>query len=273
MEAVGLGVDVGPGDGVGRVGRSASLIEEVDESCRRLGVAGRAAQAQPALAAGGGHRHRPAGPHVPEDLAVGHLDTVEEDLGEPRLPVNLGNRPHGDPGGVHGDEEVGQAAMAFCRGIGAEYPEAPFGEGAPAGPGLLAGEQPSVAVVVAHRPRTDAGQVAPGVGLRPTLTPDLLARGHRGQEALLLGRRPVLEHGRRQKEDAVLADPLGGPGAVVLLLEDEPLHDPDVTAAVLNGPAHHRPPIGEQGRLPLPGGPRSPPRCRARGGARAGRGP
>ncbi len=190
----------------------AALIEELDEPGRRLGVAGRAAQAQPALAARGGHGHRPAGALVTEHLAVGHLDAVEEDLGESGLPVDLGNRPHGDPGGVHGDEEVGQPAVALCFGIGAEDAEAPFGERAPAGPGLLAGEQPPVTAGVAHGPRADAGQVAPGVGLRPTLAPDLLACGHRGQEAHLLRRRPVLEQGRGQEEDAVLAHPFRAPG-------------------------------------------------------------
>ena len=42
----------------------------------------------------------------------------------------------------------------------------------------------------------------------------------------------------------------GRPGAVVLLLEDEPLEDADVAPAVLGRPAHHGPAVLEHGVLP-----------------------
>ena len=141
--------------------------------------------------------------------------------------------------------------MALRLGVGAEDAEAPLGEGAAAGPCLLAVEDP-VAVVrrVARGARADAGQVAAGVGLGPALAPDLVAGRHRREVARLLRLGPVLEHGRGEEEDAVLAHPLGRPGPVVLLLEDEPLEDADVAPAVLGRPAHHRPAVLEHGVLP-----------------------
>ena len=141
--------------------------------------------------------------------------------------------------------------MALGLGVGAEDAEAPVGEGAAAGPCLLAVEDP-VAVVrrVAGGAGADAGEVAAGVGLGPALAPDLVAARHRREVARLLGVRPVLEHGGGEQEDAVLAHPLRGPGAVVLLLEHEPLEDADVAPAVFDGPAHHRPAVLVHGALP-----------------------
>src|SRR3712207_8908687 len=46
---------------------------------------------------------------------------------------------------------------------------------------------------------------------------------------------------RGEQEDAVLADPSGGAGAVVLLLEDHPLDEGGVAAVVLLRPRHDRP--------------------------------
>src|SRR5690606_10375982 len=45
------------------------------------------------------------------------------------------------------------------------------------------------------------------------------------------------EDGRRQQEDAVLSHPARRPGAVVLLLEDQPLPERSAAAAVLFRPA------------------------------------
>ena len=109
--------------------------------------------------------------------------------------------------------------------------------------------QPSPAVSRAGA-GADAGQVAAGVGLGPALAPDLVAGRHRREVARLLLLGPVLEHGRGEQEDAVLAHPLRRPGPVVLLLEDEPLEDADVAPAVLGGPADHRPAVLEHGALP-----------------------
>src|SRR5690606_5312188 len=56
-----------------------------------------------------------------------------------------------------------------------------------------------------------------------------------------LGLVAELEHGRRQQEDAVLRDAGRGAGPVVLLLEDQPLPQGGVAAAVGGGPRHRGP--------------------------------
>ncbi len=231
-------------------GWAAAPTEELDEAVGRLGVARRAAQREPALGPRRRHGDRPARADLAEHLVLGHLHLVEEDLGESGLAVDLGDGPHRDAGRVHGDEKVGQAAMALRFGVGAEDPEAPVGERAAAGPRLLAVEHPAVPGRVARGVRADAGEVAAGVGLGPALAPDFVRAGHGREEARLLRLGPVLEQGGAEEEDAVLAHPLGGAGAVVLLLEDEPLEDPEVAPAVLGGPAHHRPAVLVQGVLP-----------------------
>ncbi len=255
VEPVGLGLHVGLGHRVGGCGRAAARRVELHEAVGCLGVAGGAAQRESALGAGGGHGDRPARTHLAQHLVLGDLDVVEEDLGETGLAVDLGDGTHGDAGRVHGDQEIGQPAMALGVGVGAEDAEAPVGEGAPAGPGLLPVEDPAAVVRrVACGARADAGEVAAGVGLGPALAPDLVAGRHRREIAGLLGLGPVLEHGGGEQEDAVLAHPLGGPGPVVLLLEDEPLEEPEVAAAVLDRPADHGPAVLEHRVLPGPVG-------------------
>ena len=114
--------------------------------------------------------------------------------------------------------------------------------------------RPSRPVLRTRGPAADGGEVAPGVGLGPSLAPDLLPRRHGGEIARLLLGGPELEERGGEEEDAVLADPGGGTGPVVLLLEDEPLEQPDPTPAVLLGPRHHRPPGVEHAPLPGPVG-------------------
>ena len=241
--------------GVGGGGRAAALGEELDEAVGCLGVARRAAQREPAFGAGGGHGDRPAGADLAQHLVLGDLDVVEEDLGEAGLAVDLGDGAHGDAGRVHGDEEVGQAAVALGLGVGAEDAEAPFGEGAPAGPRLLPVEHPAVAGRVA---RAAASGCRPGRCRRRARTsPGTRSRRRDamgGQVARLLGLGPVLEHGGGEQEDAVLAHPLGRAGTVVLLLEHEPLEDPEVAPAVLDRPADDGPAVLEHGALPGPVG-------------------
>ena len=91
----------------------------------------------------------------------------------------------------------------------------------------------------------------PGIGLRPALAPRLLARGHLGQDAILLLLGAELEDRRREQEDAVLGDALRRARRVVLLLEDQPLPEAGFAAAVLAGPRNHGVARVEQGALPL----------------------
>ena len=77
------------------------------------------------------------------------------------------------------------------------------------------------------------------------------AAAMRGRMRSCCSGRAELEHGRRQQEDAVLRDPLRTAGAVVLLLEDQPLPERRAAAAVLLGPRHDGPAVLEQQALPL----------------------
>src|SRR5439155_245995 len=54
-----------------------------------------------------------------------------------------------------------------------------------------------------------------------------------------------------EQEDAVLGDPLWRAGAVVLLLEEQPLPQGRAAAAVPLRPRHHRPAGLEEAALPL----------------------
>ena len=108
---------------------------------------------------------------------------------------------------------------------------------------------PSCAVSRAARERMPARSLPASGSDQPWHQISSPAR-HRREVARLLRLGPVLEHGGGEQEDAVLAHPLRGPGAVVLLLEHEPLEDADVAPAVLDGPAHHRPAVLEHGALP-----------------------
>ncbi len=62
----------------------------------------------------------------------------------------------------------------------------------------------------------------------------------------------MLEQGGGEQEDAVLADPAGRAGAVVLLLEDHPLLQGRVTAAEFGGPGHDGQAGVGEGAFPLP---------------------
>ena len=190
-------------------------------------------------------------PTAPSTWASGTNTSSKKISAKPVSPSIWGMGRTVTPGAGQLDEEVGQSPVPLGFRIGAEQPEAPVGEGAAGGPRLLADEQPPTSSPGPHGPAADAGQVAAGVGLGPPLAPDLRARGHGRQEALLLGRRPELEQGRGQEEHAVLADPQGGPGPPVLLLEDEPLEDADPPSAVVLRPRHDRPPIVGHGRFPV----------------------
>ena len=124
-------------------------------------------------------------------------------------------------------------AVALGVGIGAEQPEEVRAERAARRPRLLA------ATAASRRARRRA---PPGSGCRrgrcPRSAPTSpgttsLAGGHPRQDAVLLLLRAELEDRRREQEDAVLGDALRRAGAVVLLLEDQPLPEARLAAAVL----------------------------------------
>ena len=191
-----------------------------------------------------------------DDVLVGHEDVVEEEFREGGLSVEPSDGPYGHAVGVEREHQVGQAlvriALVQAVPVAAEETEGAVGEGCAGGPGLLAVQQP--APVGTSGGGAERGEVRTGLGFRPRLRPDHLAGGHRGQDAGALLGGAVLEEGGGEQVDAVLADPAGRAGRVVLLLEDQPVQYGSSPASVLLGPGHHRPTVGGQGALPDPVG-------------------
>ena len=141
--------------------------------------------------------------------------------------------------------------MALGLGIGAEDPEAPVGPHRSRRPDLLPVEDPLGAVVAQHAGRADGGEVGAGVRLAPGLRPHDLARRHGGEEPRLLLVGADLHDRGAEQEDAVLVHPARRAGAVVLLLEDQPVEVVGAAAAVLLRPRHRRPAALPERALPL----------------------
>ena len=194
---------------------------------------------QPSFGRGGGHRDLPPAVHLADDVVVRHEGVVEEDLGEGGVLDQVVDRSDRDSGLIEADHHVRQAAMALAVGVGPEQAVGALAERTPGGPGLLPGDPPA-AVDLAGR-RSDVRQIGTGFGLAPGLGPQELGRGHRSQDPILLLVGPELEQGGGQQEDPVLGHPRRGAGRVVLLLEDQPLHQGGFTTAVRFRPADDGP--------------------------------
>ena len=145
--------------------------------------------------------------------------------------------------------------VAGRPGLGPAHHEAPVGLVGQRRPDLLAGDHPLVPVE--YRLGLHVGQVAPGVGLRVALAPQLGA-GHDGREepGLLRGG-PVLDEGGAEQALPEDADPARGLGPHVLLVEDDLVGDGGPPAAVLGRPAETGPAAGGQHLLPLRAGSRT----------------
>ena len=132
-------------------------------------VGERLADDGPALADAAEHGVGP-GPHVVEE----HLVEV---VGAEHRP----DRPHGDAGRVHRDDEHRDALVPLAGADpGGEH--APLRHAGVGGPDLLAGD--AVAVAVLDGAGAQRGQVGAGLGLAEALAPDHLA-GRDGREVLL----------------------------------------------------------------------------------------
>ena len=82
----------------------------------------------------------------------------------------------------------------FAVGIGAHEAEDPVGVLGERRPGLLTVDD--VVVALAHRRGLERGEVRPGAGLRKSLAPPVVERGHARQEFLLLRVRAELDDDR-----------------------------------------------------------------------------
>ena len=189
--------------------------------------------------------------HRAEHVAVGDEDVVEEDLGEAVVAVEPGHRAHGDAGGAERDEEVGHALVALGGGIGAEEAEEVVAERAAGAPRLLPAEPPSAARSSRTARLLMPARSLPAFGSDQPWAQRSSAGGHAREHARLLLGRAELEEGRREEEDAVLAHALRRAGAVVLLLEDQPLEEARLTPAVLARPGDDGPARLEEPLLPL----------------------
>ncbi len=134
------------------------------------------------------HGERPALALLAERAVEGDEHVVEEHLRELLLAVHGLDGPDGDAGGVHVDEEGGDAPVGRFERAGPGEQDAPLRVLGQAGPHLLAGDPP--AVVGAHGAARQRRQVAARARLREALAPDLVApqqrRQHLGRQ---LGRR------------------------------------------------------------------------------------
>ena len=215
-----------------------------------------------------GRAHVPAAILVANAVGGGHAHVLEEDLVEADVVDHVREGARGDAGGLHVDQEVGDALVFGRVGIGAgeqDHPVALVGAG---GPDLRAVDH--VVVAVADGARLQAGEVGAGAGLAEALAPALLAAQDAGQVALLLLVGAVEQDGGAGPAQANAAEArrarLGQ-----LLVEDELLHHGEAAAAILRGPVRRDPGAGAHGVAPaLPGGARGSGRAGIEGGAEGG---
>ena len=97
------------------------------------------------------------------------MRVVEEHFAELGGAVWLGDATNFDTGLIHGHEQIRDALVLGCIGVGAGEQEAVVGVMALRGPHLLAVDDPLVAVE--HGRGLQAGKVGARVGLREALAP------------------------------------------------------------------------------------------------------
>ena len=129
------------------------------------------------------HGHRPALAFVAERAVDGHGDVVEEDLGELGGAVHGLDGPHRDARAVHVDEEGGDPPVGRLGRAGAGQQDAAVGVLGQAGPDLLAGDPPDVAV--AGGPAGQGGQVA--ARSRARRSPGTTSRRPRSSRGTMVG--------------------------------------------------------------------------------------
>ena len=184
-----------------------------------------------------------------EHVGLRHAHLVEEFLGEFGVAFEGLDRPHGNAGRMHIDEQHGDAGMArFRLGIGAHQREHPIGVMAVGGPHLMAVDDEVIAVE--HGACGQAGEIGAGAGLGIALAPRRLARQDTGQEARFL-----LVGAGRDDDRADEIEPVRvgrrRTGAHDLLEQDDLLRQARAHAAIFFRPMRRDPAALEQ--LPMPG--------------------
>ena len=179
-------------------------------------------------------RDLPAAADLADDVLVGDLGLLHEDLVELGLAGDLAERADVDVRLVDVEDEVGDPLVLRGVLVGAGEQHAPLRLVRVGGPDLLAGDLP--AAVRLHRARLQRRQVGSRLGLREALAPDLVAGEDRVEVALLLllvavgdddgAAHHQAQHVRRERH-ALAAE---------LLVEDRLLDQRRALAAVLLGP-------------------------------------
>ncbi|CAB4806709.1 unannotated protein [freshwater metagenome] len=129
--------------------------------------------------------------------------------------------------------------MARRLGVSAEQTEHPITECTARCPRLLSVNDPAAALIVACCSALDASKIRTGIGFRPTLTPQVIGRGHARKKTRLLLIGSVLKNGWRQEEDAVLCHALRTTDPVVLLFKNQPLPQRRTASTEFLGPRNH----------------------------------
>ena len=162
-------------------------------------------EARRALERQDAHRHGPPTVQLAEHALGGNDDVVEEHLGELGHPVDHLDRCDGDAGGVHVDEEGGDAPVARVGGARARQEDAAVRVVRQARPHLLTVDDPGrrgLRVAVGSGTAAQRCEVAPRSRLREPLTPHLGAREQtRDDLGGELRRREVDERGRENLDE------------------------------------------------------------------------
>ena len=196
-----------------------------------------------------GHGNAPACVDFAHQIFRRNPDVVEEHLVEFGLAGDLHQRPDGDAGAAHVQQDEAQAPVLDRVRVGTHQHETPVRVLGKAGPDLLAVDHERV--TVAHGLATYRSQVRAGSGFRKALAPDFLGAQDGGQETLLLG---FAAMGHERRPDQVAANDVQAVrcvGARHLLQEDGVLDRAGAATAILAGPCDARPAAGVQLFLPL----------------------
>ena len=162
----------------GVAGEVGHEVVEVAAGARKGGDVG-------ALEVEGGGGDVPAAVQFAEEAVAGDADVVEVDLVEALAVVHLADGLDGDARRLHGEEEVGDAAVLGGVGVGAGEEVDVVGVVGAGGPDLLAVDDEVVAVLLGAG--LERGEVGSGVGLGEALTPAALAAGDAADMLALLG--------------------------------------------------------------------------------------
>ena len=143
------------------------------------------------------------------------------------------------------------APVALGVGVGAEQAEQVRAERAAGGPGLLPGEAPAAVASSRTARLLMPARSLPALGSHQPWHHRSSAAAMRGRKRSFCSWVPNSKIVGASRKMPFWVTRCGAPGPVVLLLEDEPLPQAGAAAAVLLGPRHHRPAVGEEPLLPL----------------------